>query len=205
MLNGGYHVLLTDAPAHGDRKRAWERTVDLIRDSFRAGEVDVLSAARREAPNIVDGARALNVTGPDQPICVAGTSWGGLQAILTLAGDSRVAAAAAILPVGRLSRLDEFADLAGDERVRLAEPSGQLGRLLAPRPLPVVNGELDRQGTLEDGRVLVDAISAAYPAGTADRIEQRVLPGAGHSWDPRHATETVAWLQRFAPPPEPTE
>jgi DNA-binding MurR/RpiR family transcriptional regulator/dienelactone hydrolase len=198
LLNGGYHVLIADALAHGERKRAWQNTKDLIQDSFLGGQLDILSAAQREAPALVDGARALGVT-EDQPICVAGTSWGGLQAILTFAGDERIAAAVAVLPVCRIDRVGDLAGLAGNERVRDAEPSARLGPLMAPRPLLVVNGELDQQGLPDDSKALVDGLRHAYPSEHRDRIQQRVLPGAGHSWDPRHATEAVSWLQRFAP------
>lgn len=207
LLNADYHVLVVDAQAHGARKRAWEDAATLLRASFAGEGPDLLAAARAEAPRLVDGALALDVAdaaGDAPRLAVAGQSWGGLQALLTLAGDPRVACGVGIMPIIHIPQLRGFADQERSPRVVAGGPGAWMGPLVAPRPLLVIAGDTDEWADPRHARTFVEAVRPAYAAaGAGARVACTVLPHLAHRFDARQVDATVAWLDRYLPPPVP--
>ncbi|SDP17653.1 alpha/beta fold hydrolase [Actinacidiphila guanduensis] len=198
LLNAGYDVLVPDAPGHGDRKRAWEDAVALHQDSLAGKGPDLLAQAREEATALVDGALGLGIVSGADRIAVVGQSWGGLQALLKLAGDRRISCGAAIMPVCDVTQLPQFADLGAAPRVRESGPGPQLAELLAPRPLLLIAGERDPLTTPEHIADFAAAISPAYATAT-DHLRHVVLDGVAHEFDPRQVDEVLVWLARHVP------
>jgi dienelactone hydrolase len=201
FLNAGYHVLIVDARAHGERKRAWERTDTLVRSSLQGLGKDELAGAISDASAIIDGIRSLSLYDESTRIGIVGTSWGGLQAMLTFSGDARIHCAVGVLPFMYLPRLEDFADLAHEPRVRLREPENWDGSLFAPRPIRLIVGEEDPLVDPQHIQQFIDVLRPAYTAASADDALQTVLlPGLGHTWDQREIDTTLDWLQRFLNP-----
>jgi alpha-beta hydrolase superfamily lysophospholipase len=73
--------------------------------------------------------------------------------------------------------------------------------LIAPRPLLVVNGELDALTPLQGVREAADAAQRAYEqAGARDRFRLIVQDGAGHEFTPAAQRATLDWLVRWLKP-----
>lgn len=210
LLNTGYHVLVVDALAHGMRKRAWEDTLTLLLESLSGAGTDVLAAARADAPFLVDGARTLDVTGEKMPIGVVGQSWGGLQALYTLASDSRIACGVAMMPVIHIpATLDQepalrskegFTTFEGLPRVVDGEPGAWMGPHLAPRPLLLLAGEKDTIAPSHYTRAFAEDLQPAYTTA-AGNLECKILPGVRHEYSRQMLEETLAWLARHLPAP----
>lgn len=133
---------------------------------------------------------------------MVGQSWGGLQTLLKLAGDPRIACGAAIMPVCDVTRLPQFAELGAEPRVVANGPgdADELAGRIAPRPLLVVAGERDPLTTAGHIADFVGAIAPAYAAaGLGDRLRHVVLDGVAHEYDPRQADEVLEWLERHLP------
>ncbi len=78
-------------------------------------------------------------------------------------------------------------------------------RLLAGRPLLILNGELDPNCPIEGAEVAIASARAAYHvAGADDRLKVMIAKGVGHAVTPEQHTAAldwfVAWLKP-APPP----
>jgi DNA-binding MurR/RpiR family transcriptional regulator/pimeloyl-ACP methyl ester carboxylesterase len=207
LLNAGYHVLVVDAQAHGERKRPWEDTQTLLYESLSGKGLDVLVAARTEAPFLVDGARSLGVSGDATPIAVVGQSWGGLQALYTLAGDARIVCGVSIMPVIHIPSLiyllerERFPSLEGMPRVVASEPGPWMAGLLAPRPLLLICGEKDEIAPARNTRRFAEAIRPSYmAAGATQHLEYMVLPNVEHEYNKRMIDETITWLARYLAP-----
>lgn len=198
FLNAGYHVLIVDARAHGERKRAWERTDRLVRMSLKGEGEDVLANAGLDAPYLVDGVLSLGICDDPAQIAVVGTSWGGLQTALTFAGDARICCAVGILPYLYLPYLEDFADLGDEPRVASRKPDSWDGTLFAPRPFRLIVGEQDELADYKYIRQFENALRPAYTAARADEHLQTVLiPGLGHVWHQQEVDATIDWLKRF--------
>lgn len=198
LINAGYHVVIPDTVAHGARKRAWEETVELICDSFQPGHTDVLSAARADASSILEGILGLEV--PQAGVGVVGQSWGGLQSLLTMAGDSRLAAAVAINPLVDLLHWSQGAGL-DTERVRAAQPGPWMGSSLAPRPVLLIAGQDDISAPPEPIQALAEEVQPAYRELGADgALVSLLLPAVGHHFHPAQLEATLDWLSRHLPP-----
>jgi DNA-binding MurR/RpiR family transcriptional regulator/dienelactone hydrolase len=202
LLNAGYHVLVIDALAHGARKRAWQDPYILIFESLSGKGEDVLAGARVDAPFLVDAVPGLGLSNGTPPLGIVGQSWGGLQSLLTLASDSRIACGVGIMPIIHIAHLSNFAALEGAARVEAGQPGAWMGPTLAPRPLLLISGELDQVAPTRHAQAFVDSICPAYrAAGAGERLQCTVLPGVGHYYHPRMIEETLAWLGRYLPTP----
>lgn len=190
LLNGGFHVLLVDAPAHGERRRGWEDTATLVRASLNGQGPDLLSFPTRQARELVDGAISLGVTQSPPSIAVAGTSWGGLQALLTLAGDPRVRCAVMIASIYQVGRLPALAGLG----VTAPGLGASVSATLASRPLMLIGGEKDPLSPPGDAQAFTDSAFPARGPGSG-RVHHVVVPGVGHEWHPVFAEQAVSWLR----------
>ncbi|SEG95160.1 transcriptional regulator, RpiR family [Actinacidiphila yanglinensis] len=198
LLNAGYDVLVPDAPGHGDRKRTWEDAVALHQESLSGKGPDLLALAREEATALVDGALGLGVVAGADRIALVGQSWGGLQTLLKLAGDRRIACGAAIMPVCDVTLLPQFADLGAAPRVREGGPGPHLAELLAPRPLLLIAGDRDPLTTPAHIADFAAALAPAY-ADVPDRLRHVVLDGVAHEFDARQVDEVLDWLSWHIP------
>jgi DNA-binding MurR/RpiR family transcriptional regulator/pimeloyl-ACP methyl ester carboxylesterase len=204
LLNAGYHVLVVDAQAHGERKRPWQQTITLLRESFNGKGQDVLAAARADARFLVDGALALGLGGeqPAPALAVVGQSWGGLQTLYTLAGDTRIACGVTIMPVIHILHLPQFVDLEEGSRIVAGEPGAWMGAHLAPRPLLLISGGRDEIAPARNTQAFAEAIRPAYrSAGANQHLECIILPDVGHGYHERMVDEMLAWLARSLPAP----
>ncbi|GAA5190666.1 hypothetical protein GCM10023322_46370 [Rugosimonospora acidiphila] len=200
LINAGYDVLVPDAPGHGDRKRAWQDIVALHQRSFTGSGPDLLATARAETTALVDGALELGVVSSAKRIAVVGQSWGGLQTLLKLASDERIACGAAIMPVCDVTVMPDFANLGDSERIAVSGPSPRLGPSLAPRPLLVIAGGKDSLTTPEHIQVFVDGIAPAYRKAKAQaNLRHVVLEEVGHEFDARQVDAVLEWLDRHLP------
>jgi DNA-binding MurR/RpiR family transcriptional regulator/dienelactone hydrolase len=199
LLNAGHDVLVPDAPGHGARKRAWEDGLELHLDSLAGKGPDLLAIAREEAAALVDGALGLGVVRDAGRIAVVGQSWGGLQTLLKLAGDTRIACGAAIMPVCDVTQLPQFAGLGSSPRVVANGPGApaELAARFAPRPLLIIAGDRDPLTTPGHIADFVAAVAPAYvAAGVSERLRHVVLDGVAHEFDPRQVDEVLEWLTR---------
>jgi len=71
-------------------------------------------------------------------------------------------------------------------------------RLVAPRPMLVINGELDAKTPPESIRMCEEAARGAYEAaGAAEKFKLIVEPGVGHKVTPKSYDAAVAWFERW--------
>ncbi|GCE29856.1 hypothetical protein KDA_53400 [Dictyobacter alpinus] len=198
LLNAGCHVLSIDARAHGGRKREWENAVAQLRKSFTGEGEDVLGAARADACALVDGVLTLGITGKAERLGVVGTSWGGLQALLTFAGDPRIACAVGVMPVTHVSQLPEFADVSDAPRVLTGQPGAWMGPCITPRPLLLIVGEKDEKADAFHAQQFIDILKPDYAAHeAAEHLHYIQIPQLDHKEHPQQITATLAWLQQF--------
>jgi pimeloyl-ACP methyl ester carboxylesterase len=192
ILNGGCDVLLVDAPAHGDRKRAWETPRDLVRASLEGEGEDLSALARATAPHLVDAVLARGLAGGGS-IAVVGQSWGGYQALLTLEGDPRIVGAVGIMPVVHPSVLPEFSPYRDAPRGRAAELDPARLSAARSRPILLVAGLDDHVTPPETIRELHRGLTSAYADPAALRLEE--LPAVGHQLAEQQIDLLVDWLR----------
>ena len=78
--------------------------------------------------------------------------------------------------------------------------------LICPRPLLVINGEIDKLNPLPGVKLATDATAAAYAkAGVADRFKADVEPGVAHAVKPPYVAEAVEWFVRWLKPTPPAD
>ena len=200
LLNAGYHVLVVDAQAHGDRKRGWQETWTLLHESFTGTGDDFLAAARQEASYLVDGVLALGVSGDDPRVAVIGQSWGGLQSLLTLVGDTRLVGGVGMIPLLSIASLFGFTDMTQIPRVATHTPGAWMGSYLAPRPLLLLIGDSDEIAPPHYAETFIEDIRPVYQAiGAEEHLEWKRFPDLGHRFDVRLVEATLAWLDRYLP------
>lgn len=198
LLNSGYHVLTIDARAHGERKRGWENAADLIRRSLSGEGENILQGAYTDAPSIVNGALELGVTEEAARIGVVGTSWGGLQATLTFAGDSRIACCVGVMPVCQVTDLPEFSHFRGKSPILINEPGVWIAEQLVPRPFLLILGEEDDRAKPQSAMRLIEMLQPAYREQQAEeQLQSFIIPELGHVEHPQQIRGTLDWLKRF--------
>ena len=90
--------------------------------------------------------------------------------------------------------------------VRLSAPQGEFDGpamlpLIAPRPLLVINGDLDGLTPLAGVQESAAAAEQAYRLAHAqDRFELFVQPDTGHTFTPHAQQATVEWFVRWLKP-----
>jgi DNA-binding MurR/RpiR family transcriptional regulator/dienelactone hydrolase len=205
LLNAGHHVLLPDAPGHGERKWVWQDTNELFRAGLLEEGPDYLEQVTTETPELIDAALALNVVSSPSQIAVAGQSGGGMQTLLKLAADPRIACAAAVMPICDITLLTSFADLGDRRRAIAGGPSPRMANQLAPRPLLLISGGRDTTAPASHIERFHDAIAPAYRrAGAADNLKYLRLDDVGHRFDSRQVDAMLEWFDRHLhPAPEP--
>ncbi|WP_328997339.1 alpha/beta fold hydrolase [Kribbella sp. NBC_00709] len=200
LLNCGYHVVVVDNPAHGVRKRVWEDTAELLTADFAMDRPALLGQSRELATALVDGVLALGLTADTDRIAVVGQSWGGLQSILSMCGDQRIACGVMIMPVCDAVNLGSFQELADQP----GAAAGRVGRgeaaLLAPRPILLVSGADDEIATDADAAAFARSLASAYSRRKAKANLQHVtLEGVGHVFDGRQVEHAARWLAAHFP------
>jgi len=71
-------------------------------------------------------------------------------------------------------------------------------RLFAPRPLLIVNGELDPNCPIEGAKLAFEAAETAYrDAGASDRLKIMVAPNTPHQVTEEQRIAALDWLQRW--------
>ncbi len=73
-------------------------------------------------------------------------------------------------------------------------------QLIAPRPLLVINGELDHHSPLPGLSECDEAARIAYGAANAEKFVQRIEPNTGHSVTATYQIEANNWLVRWLKP-----
>ncbi|MER7250630.1 hypothetical protein [Kribbella sp. NPDC000426] len=197
LLNAGHDVLLPDAPGHGERKRGWEDTSDLFRAGIQDQGPDYLEQVSTETPDLIDAALALGVVSSPAQIAVAGQSGGGMQTLLKLAADPRIAAGIAVMPICDITLLAQFADLESSRRLIAGSPSPRMGNQLAPRPLLLIGGGQDTVAPASHIEAFHDGIAPAYQrAGAAQNLSYLGLDDVAHRFDGRQVDAMLEWLDR---------
>jgi len=69
-------------------------------------------------------------------------------------------------------------------------------RLIAPRPLLIINGEIDDKTPLEGVNVCADAAHEAY-ANATDKFQRIIEPKTGHAVTKESAQVAMAWLEKW--------
>lgn len=196
ILNGDYNVLLADHPGHGARKRAWEQPVDLLRAGLRGDGPDLLLQAETEARFITDELIARRIVEPGR-LGVVGQSWGGLGALLKMAGDDRIACCVAIMPVCDVAQLDGGRLRPVRRTVRRGLNPG-VAQAIAPRPVLLVAGADDSIASPEPIAAFVAALRSHY-VKTPDNLDYHELDGVGHELDARQLELMSGWLAQNLP------
>jgi len=190
LLNAGYNVALVDAPAHGERRRPGEDTEDLLIADLQSSAPVLLGRSRETARALVDGLLREGVV--VARLAAVGQSWGALQALLTLAGDGRVACGALIMPVVAATDLEPFAPYADSPGARLGAVGLDDAAALAPRPLLFVSGGADLIARADRVDGLLELLRTSYgPEGDLRHVD---IPGLGHEFDAGQVDELVSWL-----------
>ncbi len=73
-------------------------------------------------------------------------------------------------------------------------------QLIAPRPLLVINGELDHHSPLPGLRECSDAAASAYGPANAEKFVLRIEPNTVHEVTPAYHRELRQWLVRWLKP-----
>lgn len=200
LLNAGYDVLLPDAPGQGDRKRRWENTTELLRAGVCGDGPDYLEQMRTETPDLINAAVRLGVVSSPAQIAVAGQSGGGMQAILKLAADPRIACGIAIMPICDITDLGQFADLRGVPRVESGGPNPSMASQLAPRPLLLIGGGKDTTAPAAHIQSFAKDLAPAYKrARAADNLSYVHLDDVAHKFDARQVDSMLSWLDQHLP------
>ena len=195
LLGAGYDVVVPEIPAHGDRRGPGSETADQIAASLSGEGPDLLDLAVRETPRIIDDLAAQGVIGDVHRVGVIGHSWGGLQSMLRMVGDSRVTCGIALIPIIDPVELDPFRSLRGRTSFSL---STLLARTLGGRPLLLLPGALDEIAPASFVTALVDTLRTTAPDAAAG-LGYEVLPGLGHAYDERLLELSLDRLRRWLP------
>lgn len=197
LLNAGHDVLLPDAPGHGERKAPWEDTSDLFRAGILDEGPDYLEQVRGETSGLISAVLQLGVVSSPAQIAVAGQSAGGMQTILKLAGDPRIACGVAIMPICDITDLTQFSDLRGRPRLEIGGPNRSMGVQLAPRPLLLIGGGQDPTAPSKHIQKFVREITPAYEKkDAADNLSYLHLDDVAHKFDARQVDAMLDWLDR---------
>ncbi len=197
LLNAGHHVLFTENPAHGMRKKAWEDAGVQIRASLRGEGEDVLLQSRTEATALVDGALSLGIIDDPRHLAVVGQSWGGLQALLKMAGDDRISCGVGMLPVCDPATLEPFTDCGDEPRVVASSLRGPLGSAIVPRPLLLISGVDDPTATAAQVKDFEERLRPEYEAaGRASELQHVSLIGVAHNIEAGLLNEVIGWLDK---------
>jgi DNA-binding MurR/RpiR family transcriptional regulator/dienelactone hydrolase len=200
LLNCGYHVVLVDSPGHGTRKRVWENTAELLTADFARDRPTLLGQSRELATDLVDGVLALGLAADADRIAVVGQSWGGLQAILSMCGDRRIACGVMIMPVCDASNLGSFQELADQPGAPAGRIRSDEAAILAPRPILLVSGADDEIATDADAEAFTRSLAGAYSRRKAKpKLQHVTLEGVGHVFDPRQVEHAARWLTAHLP------
>jgi pimeloyl-ACP methyl ester carboxylesterase len=71
-------------------------------------------------------------------------------------------------------------------------------KLIAPRPLLIINGEKDGLTPLEGLKLCADSARSAYgAAGAAEKFEQIIEPNAGHTVTTESRVAAVGWFAKW--------
>ncbi|RZU15829.1 RpiR family transcriptional regulator [Kribbella rubisoli] len=200
LLNCGYHVVVVDNPAHGVRKRVWEDTTELLTADFARDQPVLLGQSRELATALVDGVLALGLTADAGRIAVVGQSWGGLQSILSMCGDQRIACGVMIMPVCDASNLGSFQGLADEPGAAAGRVGPDEVAILAPRPVLLVSGADDEIATDADAAAFARDLAGAYSRRKAKtKLQHVTLEGVGHVFDARQVDHAAHWLATHLP------
>jgi len=193
MLDAGLHVVVVDTQGHGERTTDGRSPEAWLHDGFAGTGPDPLVAIRKEAAVVVNGVLDLGIVADDD-ISVVGQSWGGLHALLTMAGDTRLQRGVAIIPVVDVRDLDPFADLPSGGFLEQTLPGLRDGPAIAPRPLLLLAGAEDQVAPSWRVARLGEELRASYGAGMDERLQVEILPGVGHHFHPRQLERCLMWL-----------
>ncbi len=193
LLDTGYNVLLPDSPAHGDRKRAWETTSDLILTSLNGHGDDLIRLGVTEATPLIDSILANELVSGPGKIAVVGHSWGGFQTLCKTIGDARIATSIAVMPIIDPRQLPEFAKTSPS--IDLAAES--INRLRS-RPLLLIAGGKDDIADERHVRDFYDAVRPTY-FDEPERLSYHVLPEVGHEYHRDQLELMLEWLGRYLP------
>jgi pimeloyl-ACP methyl ester carboxylesterase len=198
LLSAGYSVLVPDNPLHGERTPPGAAVTDVLRQELARDAAAFLSLVFTETTSIIEGAVSQGLVADPRRVAAVGHSWGGLQSLLRFAGDQRIAAAVAIIPVVDPVSLDQFRGLREQQPGLLKWLAGRLAGAAAARPLRLIAGEEDATAPADLARRLAAAVAPAY-AASPERLDYRALRGVGHEFAPQQATLTIEWLSRYLP------
>jgi dienelactone hydrolase len=132
--------------------------------------------------------------------CV-GLSYGGTMTLFTAALDERVKASVVSCYLSRFGGfalgLGNFCGLQVPFGILRYGDLGEVGALIAPRPLCVEAGRGDEGFPIDETRKAVDVVRKAYAvAGASDRFLYDEFDG-GHQW---HGEASIAFLRQWLPP-----
>jgi DNA-binding MurR/RpiR family transcriptional regulator/dienelactone hydrolase len=204
LLNAGHDVLLPEAPGHGERKHVWEDTDELYRAGLQDQGPDYLEQVSTETPDLIDAVLALGLVSSPTQIAVAGQSGGGMQTLLKLAADPRIAAAVAVMPICDIGLLSQFTDLESTRRAIAGSPSPRMGNQLAPRPLLLIAGGQDGVAPASHIEAFHKGIAPAYRrAGATQNLKYLGLDDVAHRFDGRQVDAMLDWFDRHLRHPAP--
>ena len=191
LLRAGYNILIPDNPSHGDRRSSGESAIDSLVACFAGRQPDPLELAMRETPALVDAAVAAGLVNSAEEVAVVGHSWGGLNAVLRLVGDQRIACGIAIIPVIDPTCLRQFSALSSPLLRDFSLADLTIGGL-AGRPLLLIAGGDDDIAPSSYARGFVETVRAEAAAG--DRLSYVELPGVGHTYSREQLSISLSWL-----------
>ncbi|OPZ85141.1 MAG: esterase [bacterium ADurb.Bin429] len=191
----GHPVASFDLPYHGELATDERKELRGIAAAMAAGE-DPLAEVRAVGRALIDAALAQGLADAGR-IVIAGTSRGGFSALHVMAADTRVHAAAALVPVTDLAALTETQALAAAVIAR--DSATALIPALANRHVFLATGE-------RDDRVSADACFAFYgkllAAAREVRPVLRVFSGVTHTgsfpYEPLYLSGAAYLLERCA-------
>jgi pimeloyl-ACP methyl ester carboxylesterase len=173
----------------------WESTEALLRADFESPNPRLLDATKAEAVALIDGLLDLGIVSEPGRIAVVGQSWGGLQALMLMAGDARVARAVGIMPICRATDLEPFASYVNTPGAINGSLTPTDAAVVAPRPLLLIGGEFDEIAKDSNIATFAAELEPYYrAAGAPEALEHVTLPDVGHSYDPRQIEHLRRWL-----------
>jgi lysophospholipase L1-like esterase/dienelactone hydrolase len=140
-------------------------------------------------------------------IGVTGMSMGSTRSWWLAAMDERVAAVVGVACMTRYQNLIAHGDLAAHGVYYFVFgllkhfDTEAVFALIAPRPLLMLTGDLDRGSPADGIEVLERELKGTYAAlGAADRFRNVVYPDTAHVYTPQMRAEMLAWFDRWLKP-----
>lgn len=175
MLRAGHYAASFTLPYHKElADPTMGRELNAFVKAIQQG-IDVFDQIRQVGKALIDHVTETLMLTEPQNVVIAGTSRGGISAINVMSIDARIQAAALVCPVTDMSRLREFAHLAGNPLFDGAHAMSHL-EAIGKRPVWMTINHVDDRVDADACQAFAKALKQQNPS----QPDPKILPGEGH-------------------------